>query len=311
MQGGKIPPKYALFLGCLIPNRYPGIEQSVRKVIEAVGYKDKFTDLPQATCCPVPGIFYSSDKATWLALAARNLCLAQERRLEMVTLCNGCFASLLKATEYLSDSKTMGETNKVLREVLMKYTGIPRVTPEGRRVLEPVKVRHFIDVLYRDVGIEAIKSAVVRPLTGLKIAVHYGCHYLRPTETGEIEDPGQPHMIDDIVGSLGALSVNYHSKLDCCGAGGGVRSHFSGLAAAISRDKYDHIAAAGADCIVTPCPFCLLQLDTVQEQFEGRKIPVLHAAQLIAYAVGIDWKELGFGLHKVPVDGVFSKLGGG
>ncbi|MDD1768953.1 MAG: CoB--CoM heterodisulfide reductase subunit B, partial [Methanomassiliicoccales archaeon] len=146
---------------------------------------------------------------------------------------------------------------------------------------------------------------------GLKVAVHYGCHYLRPTETGEIEDPGRPHMIDDIVRALGAESVNYQNKLDCCGAGGGVRSHFSSLAAAISKDKCDHIESAGADCIVTPCPFCLLQLDTVQEQFEGRKIPVLHVAQLLAYAIGADWSALGFDLHKVPVDGVFSRLGGG
>ena len=295
----------------MIPNRYPGIEQSIRKVIEGLGYGEKFADLPQATCCPVPGVFYSSDKSTWLALAARNLCLAQDRRLEMVTLCNGCFASLLKATEYLSEPKTMGEVNKVLREICMKYTGVPRISPEGRRVLEPVKVRHFIDVLYNDVGVDAIRSAVVRPLGGVKVAVHYGCHYLRPTETGAIEDPGDPHMVDDIMAALGAESVDYRSKLDCCGAGGGVRSHVAELAAAISKDKYDDIESAGADCIVTPCPFCLLQMDTVQERFEGRKIPVLHAAQIIALAMGADRRMLGLDFHKVPVDGVLSKTGGG
>jgi heterodisulfide reductase subunit B len=229
----------------------------------------------------------------------------------MVTPCNGCFASLLKATEYLSEPKTMGDVNKVLRGIYMKYTGIPRVTPEGRRVLEPLRVRHFVEVLYNDFGVDSIKAAVTKSLGGLKVAVHYGCHYLRPTEIGAIEDPENPHMVDDIVRALGAESIDYQNKLDCCGAGGGVRSHVADLAAAISRDKYESIESTGADCILTPCPFCLLQLDTVQEQFEGRKIPVIHFAQLVALAMGTDPKMLGLGLHKVSFDSMISKIGGG
>jgi heterodisulfide reductase subunit B len=118
-------------------------------------------------------------------------------------------------------------------------------------------------------------------------------------------------MVDDIVRALGAESIDYQNKLDCCGAGGGVRSHVADLAAAISRDKYESIESTGADCILTPCPFCLLQLDTVQEQFEGRKIPVIHVAQLVALAMGTDPKMLGLGLHRISFDSMLSKIGGG
>lgn len=243
-------------------------------------------------------------------MAARNLCLAEYRRLEIVTFCNGCYASLQRATEYLSEPKTMGEVNKVLRKIQMKYTGVPSVTPEGRRLLEPVKVRHFVDVLHRDVGVDTIKTAVSNPLSGLKVAVHYGCHYLRPTSRSTIEDPSDPHMIDEIIEALGAESVDYEDKLGCCGAGGGVRSHVFDLAAAISKEKYDNVQSAGADCIVTPCPFCLLQLDTVQERLKGRKIPVFHPAQMIALAIGVDRRMLGLDLHKVPANELLSRFGG-
>ncbi|MCQ5375346.1 MAG: heterodisulfide reductase-related iron-sulfur binding cluster, partial [Methanomassiliicoccales archaeon] len=136
------------------------------------------------------------------------------------------------------------------------------------------------------------------------------CHYLRPTENECIEDPVNPIMVDDIVASLGAKSVNYENKLDCCGAGGGVRSHVVGLAAAISRDKLMNISNVGADLIVTPCPYCLLQLDTVQERLELPRVPVFHVAQLIALALGADPQCLGLEAHVVRADEIISKYGG-
>lgn len=132
-EGRSVQPRYGLFFGCLISNRFPGIEQSARMIIEKLGCNDMFTNLPQAACCPAPDIFYSVDKATWLALAARNLCQAEYRGLEIVTFCNGCLTTLLRATEYLSDPKTLGDVNKVLRRIQMKYSGVPGVTPEGKR----------------------------------------------------------------------------------------------------------------------------------------------------------------------------------
>lgn len=310
MKNAKASARYGLFYGCLIPNRYPGIERSVKLILEKLKCDELFRELPLASCCPVPGIFYSTDKDTWLTLAARNLCLAQDRKQELVTFCNGCFTSLLMATEYLSDPKNLGKVNKILKNILMKYTGVPRVTPEGQRVLEPIKVRHFVDVFYKDIGIEAIKSAVQVPLHNLKIAVHYGCHYLRPTESQSIEDPINPVMIDEIIATLGAESVNYDHKLNCCGAGGGVRSYVSDLAIAISKDKLVSVMNAGADLIVTPCPYCLMQLDNAEKSLGTFQIPVLHLTQLMALAFGAEEEMLGFEAHSIPVHDVIARIGG-
>ncbi|MCJ7489133.1 MAG: heterodisulfide reductase-related iron-sulfur binding cluster, partial [Thermoplasmata archaeon] len=117
---------YAYFFGCIIPNRYPGVEYAVRWVCGKEGYDLDIMDIKEFSCCPVPGIFYSSDKDTWLLLASRNLVLGQKERREIMTVCNGCLTSLLKATEYLEDPKRRGKVNRMLAQIGKKYTGIPR-----------------------------------------------------------------------------------------------------------------------------------------------------------------------------------------
>ena len=301
---------YAYFFGCVIPNRYPGIEYAVRWVCGKEGFDLDVMDMPEFSCCPVPGIFYSTDKNTWLLLAARNLVLAQEERRDIMTVCNGCLTSLLKATEYLQDPKAMGRVNRVLAQIGKKYTGVPKKTEGRRKVFEPVKVRHYIDVMARDIGLEAITGKVKRPLKNITVAVHYGCHYLRPTENQTIDDPNNPVLLDQIVEACGATSVDYEDKLDCCGAGGGVRSHVVDLANSLTEDKCKNISAVGADCIVTGCPFCLLQFDNAQKTFTKDGIPVMHVSQLQALSMGIDPISLGFDTHHVSAHSLLRKLRG-
>lgn len=301
---------YALFLGCVIPNRYPGIEYAVRWVTGKDGFGLDIKDIPQFSCCPAPGLFYSVDKDTWLLLATRNLVLAQKERRQVLTICNGCLASMLKATEHLQNPKSMGKVNKTLAQIGMKYTGIPMKTEGRRKVFEPVRVRHYVDVLANDVGIETIASRTKHPLKNIRVAVHYGCHYLRPTERAAFDDPNDPVMIDRIAEACGATSVDYEDKLDCCGAGGGVRSHVVELANALAKDKCDNIEAAGADCIVTGCPFCVLQFDNAQTSFGRPGIPVMHISQLQALAMGIDPISLGFDTHHISAHSFLRKLKG-
>lgn len=301
---------YAYFFGCVIPSRYPGIEYAVRWVTGPNGLKLDVQDIPEFSCCPVPGIFYSTDRDTWLALATRNLCLAQRGRLEIVTVCNGCYSSLLKATEYLSEPKRMGQVNKTLSKIGMKYTGISdKGEGGGRKTFRPVSVRHFVDVIHTDGVMMDLAKSVKRPLSNLKVAVHYGCHYLRPTEYTAIDDPNDPVKVDDIVKVLGAESVEYEDKMACCGAGGGVRSHIVELANALCEDKFKNISAANADVIVTPCPFCLLQFDNAQKSFTKRGIPVIHISQLMAMAMGADIHKLGLELHNVSCNPLLAKIG--
>lgn len=301
---------YTYFFGCVIPNRYPGIEYAVRWVCGKEGFNLDVKDTPEFSCCPVPGIFYSTDKDTWLLLAARNLVLAQDERRDILTVCNGCLTSLMKATEYLRDPKTMGKVNRVLSQVGKKYTGVPKRTEGKRKVFEPVTVRHYIELMANDIGLEAITEKVKRPLKNITVAVHYGCHYLRPTESKTIDDPNNPVLLDRIVEACGATSIEYEDKLDCCGAGGGVRSHVVDLANSLTEDKCRNIGAVGADCIVTGCPFCLLQFDNAQKTFSKDGIPVMHVSQFQALAMGIDPISLGFDTHHVSAHSLLRKLRG-
>jgi heterodisulfide reductase subunit B len=225
-----------------------------------------------------------------------------------MTVCNGCLTSLLKATEYLTDPKNTAKVNRVLSKVGKKYTGVVSSTEGKRKIFEPVKVRHVVDILYRDVGLEKIKKRVTRPMGNIRVAVHYGCHYLRPTGNTTIDDPHNPVMIDAIVNAIGAESVEYENKLDCCGAGGGVRSHVIELANALTQDKCQHIYATGADCIVTGCPFCLLQFDSAQRNFSTHETPVIHVTQFLALAMGLDPISLCFDVHKVSVHPLLRKI---
>lgn len=302
--------QYAYFFGCVIPNRYPGVEYAVRWVCGKEGFDIDVMDVPEFSCCPVPGIFYSTDKDTWLLLAARNLVLAQDERREILTVCNGCFTSLMKGSEYLRDPKSMGRVNRVLAQVGKKYTGVPKKSEGRRKVFEPVSVRHYIDVMANDVGLEAITAKTKRSLKNISVAVHYGCHYLRPTETRTIDDPNNPVLLDRIVEACGATSIDYEDKLDCCGAGGGVRSHVVDLANSLTEDKCKNISAVGADCIVTGCPFCLLQFDNAQKTFSKDGIPVMHVSQFQALSMGIDPISLGFDTHHVSAHSLLRKLRG-
>lgn len=299
---------YGMFLGCLVPNRYPGIEWATRFILSKGQLNVPFQEVEDFTCCPVPGIFYSADKDTWLPLAARNLVAAQDDGLEVMTLCNGCYMSLHKATEALQDPQKRSQVNKVLRGVGKRYVG-EEVPSEGRiKQYRPIPVKHLVEVLIHDVGLERIESKVVNPLTGLKVAVHYGCHYLRPSESHQIENPNRPHFLDDIVEACGATSVDYDEKLACCGAGGGVRSHVKELADALTADKIDAMVEARADVIVTACPFCLLQFDTAQSSLPHMNIPAVHLSNFLALTMGADPLFLGFDLHNISVNPLLRKL---
>jgi heterodisulfide reductase subunit B len=299
---------YGIFLGCLAPNRYPGIEWATDYLLGKQQLNMPAHRINDFTCCPVPGIFYSADKETWLALAARNLVLAQDNEKDILTLCNGCYMSLHKAAEKLMDPKQRSRTNKVLKGVGKRYVG-EEIPSEGRiKQYRPIQVKHLVEALIHDVGLEKLEEKVVHPLADLRVAVHYGCHYLRPSENHQIENPNRPKYIDDIVKVCGATTVDYGEKLACCGAGGGVRSHVKELADALTEDKIKSITKARADVIVTGCPFCLLQFDTAQSSLPGVNIPAIHLSSLVALALGADPLFLGFDLHNISVNPLLRKL---
>lgn len=293
-----VKKEYAFYLGCITPNRYPWIEAATRKVFSRLGVE--LRDLEGASCCPAPGVVGSFDALTWLVLGARNLSLAEEKGLDVLTVCSGCFETLFEVNRLLKEDPELRErVNGILAGV-------------GRRYRGAVEVHHFTKVLH-DYGVEELRKRVVRPL-GLRVAVHYGCHLLRPSEKKGLDDPLAPRMVDELVEALGCESVEYPRRLMCCGAGGGVRSAFLKYSLEFTRKKLGELRERGVDCLVDVCSFCHLQFDRGQKEIEelfGETfgMPVVHYSQLLALALGLAPSELGFDLHAVSCDPLLRKLG--
>ncbi|NIA03586.1 MAG: CoB--CoM heterodisulfide reductase subunit B [Nitrospirae bacterium] len=278
--------KLSFFLGCIAPNRYPGIEASTKKVMEKLGVE--LEDLKGASCCPAPGVFRSFDKTTWLSMASRNVTLSEEMGDDLLTVCNGCFGSLVDANLMLKeDPELRTEVNKILAEVGHEFKGTQ-------------DVRHIIEYLYQDIGVDKVKESVTNPLD-LNVAVHYGCHLVKPTKERHLGSAENPRFFDDLVEATGAKSVDYKDKMACCGAGGGARTAVLDTSLSLVDAKLDNMEAANVDCVVDACPFCHLQFDVgqteIKKKFEkDHGMPILHYSQLLGLAMGFTPEELGIEL---------------
>ena len=278
--------KYSLFLGCIAPLRYPGIEKATLEVAKTLNLDMEVLD--KTSCCPAPGVFRSFDQNTWLALGARNLALAEEKGSQIVTICNGCFGSLWEVADQIeNDEKKKEYANSILKEIGKQYNG-------------GVEVRQFAEVLYTDVGLDAIGEKVTNKLDHLKAAIHYGCHYFKPDTIKKLDSRERPETLDKLVKVTGAKSMGYRNRNQCCGAGGGVRARAKDVAQAMTDQKLEAMGESGANCIVDICPFCHLQFDQGQQNVE-KKLPVIHLSQLYVLAFGLDEKINGFDAHSVPV----------
>ena len=288
----------AYFLGCIMNNRYPGIEKATRILFDALDIELK--DMEGASCCPAPGVFGSFDEKTWASIAARNLTIAEEMGADIMTECNGCFGSLFEANHMLKeDEEKRAEINEVLSEV-------------GREYKCTSNVKHFAQILRDYVGYEKLASLIEKPLD-LNVAVHYGCHFLKPTDEIGIEESAEnPSILDDLVEITGAKSIPYEEKMMCCGAGGGLRSRDLDVTLSFTKEKLDNMEAAGVDAIVNVCPFCHLQFDQGQKEVNEKygtnySIPVFHLAQLYGLAMGLDADELTLGAQVIDAQPALAK----
>ena len=292
--------KLSLFLGCIVPNRYPGIEKATKVCLEKLDVD--CSDLPGASCCPAPGVFRSFDKPTWLALASRNIALSEELGRDVITVCNGCYGSLTDANNELKEDAALKKsTNAHLEKVGKKFKGSS-------------DVRHIVEYLYDEFGPEKIKELVAVPLD-LRVAVHYGCHLVKPSKERQLGSVERPTFFDELVEATGAKSVDYPDKMACCGAGGGVRSALLEKSLEMANHKFSRIQDADVDCIVNACPFCHLQLDSGQVEAKEKlgveySIPVLHYTQLLGLALGLSAQELGIDLNVTKNDEFLAKLKG-
>lgn len=270
---------YAFFLGCIMPMRYPGIESSTRAVFDALGVDYK--DIKGFSCCPAPGVTRSFDKDTWLTVGARNLVMAQQQGLDVITICNGCYGSLFDVAHILDhDDSKRAQVNETLQK-----SGVPEYKPG-------INVKHFAEVLYNEIGVDKIKQVTKIPQE-LRIGIHYGCHFLKPSKEKHIDNPERPTILEDLIEAVGAENIEYKDKQMCCGAGGGVRARNKDLADQTVEDKLKNLNEADVDVIIDVCPFCHLQFDFAQKDKDDSNIPVLHLSQLYGLAFGLEKEKLG------------------
>lgn len=287
--------KYAFFLGCLIPFRETSYEVSVRRTAGAFGFE--LVEMTDANCCGLPIDPINHDMA--IALAARNLCIAEGMGLNIMTLCNGCFGSLAKVNKKLKEDRALREkVNGYLKEVGMEFKG-------------SIEVKHFIEVLAEDVGVEKLGSFVTNPLIDLKVAEHYGCHFLRPHKYLDTGDPENPEVLTKLIEITGARIVDYLDESQCCG--GTVIAIDENVPIYLTRDKLRNIKNAGAEAIVTICPNCHMIFDLNQARIEktfseSYGLPVLYYPQLLGLAMGISPEELAVGELRVKADKVLNRL---
>lgn len=292
--------RFSLFTGCVIPIRYPGMEAATRFLATKLGIN--LVDV-KFGCCPSPSGLKGVHFDAWLSLAARNLCLAEEKGLDVVTICSGCTNTLREANHILS----MDEKKRLfVQELLARH---------GKRFAGSMKIFNLAEILARDEYLDRLEAACsptasgLRPLTGLRIGTHYGCHYYRPASVMQDGEPDPrfplPESMELILESLGANIVEYNRPDLCCGAAMGFNTGMTDRALEITREKLHWMNETGIDALAVPCPACFTQFDTGQMLLQRknklpRTFPVFHISELVAYALGSDEKSLNLEAHRIP-----------
>ena len=217
-----------------------------------------------------------------LALPARNIAKAQVRDLPLAIPCPGCFNAVRRAQYALSNDADM---RKKLEDILsFKYKG-------------DLEVKAMHEVVLEQIGLDKVKGAVKRPLTGLKVVSYYGCALVRDPKVVEMGDYENPMFLDDLVVTLGGEAQDWSYKVDCCGADLGM-TH--GRMATEIADKLTGMAIeAEADCIMTSCGLCQINLDTKQSGKNGAKVPVLYFTELMGIAMDLPDRDEWWGKHVV------------
>lgn len=292
---------YAFYLGCIAPNRYPGSEAAAIRTSKNLGID--LVPLKGASCCPAPGAFGSIDLNVWYAMAARNIVLAEEMKMDIALICNGCYKSIYEVNEKLKHNAELRDSvNEVLAEVDMEFKGT-------------IDVFHLAELLYDPeiCGVDKIRDSIKIPLTGTRVAVHYGCHLIKPKKERHLGSTENPMWAEELVEALGAEAVQYRNKMECCGAGGGVRGYDLVHALDITNEKLTNITEAGADAVVDLCPFCQLQFDRGQIEIQDKfgktyNLPVFHYSELLGLAQGMSPQELALDLHAISCEPFLKKV---
>ena len=285
----------AVFWGCCILTEHYAYEMSVREVMPKLAVE--LVDLKSTSCCGDPIKSVNDLAVTYLS--ARILALAKETGLnDLLVPCNRCHLTLSEAKHRLENApETRNKVKGLLAEEGLQYSREPRIW-------------HLIDLLHDEIRPEGVKEKVKLPLNGLSLATHPGCQILRPSEIGRVDNAEVPKKLDELVQMLGAETIDYNEKLDCCGSA--LLPTHQDAALSLAGAKIRTLQESGADGLVVSCPECHLMYDARQEAAAatvGGKLalPVFYYTQLLGIALGLDNEKLGLQLNKSPVEELLKK----
>jgi heterodisulfide reductase subunit B len=288
--------EFAVFWGCTIPARFPFIEKSVRVMFDDLGAQ--VHELAGHTCCPEGTLVKANDPDSFFTAAARNLAIVEKAGLGVVTPCNGCYSTFKEAQSHL-------KTNWRERDTVND-----RLATEDLHYRGDLQVMHFAEWLADAMGSGLIAAKATKQFWGMNVAVHYGCHLLRPQPAVKWDDPLHPKKVEEIVSALGARVVDYPTKMQCCGGYLDRVGEREGSLAFNRRKLYD-LQEHDVDALVVVCPSCFQQFDlnqaALQRNNEQIHVPVLYLSELIGLAYGHTPEELGLDMHRVSVQPFLDK----
>ena len=286
--------KFALFLGCKIPFYLQHYASSTKAVLAALGVE--LVEI-KFNCCgnPISNIHQES----FVLLGARNLALAQQQDLDILTPCKCCFGNLKRTAYFLKENDSLRrEINELLKDEGLQW--------DGR-----TEVKHLLSVLSHDIGLEAIAAQIRHPYDGLKVAAHYGCQALRPSKIMNFDNPFDPTIFENLVEITGAETVDWRRRLDCCG--NPVWEINNRLSLDLMQKKLSDSRQAGAHYLCAACTHCQIQFDTNQkteaaQQGLNDNLASILFPQLMGLSLGLPEADLGLENNKVDISGVLEFL---
>lgn len=279
--------KVSYYPGCSLHATAKEYDQSVKAVSAALGIELK--EVEDWSCCGATSAHSTNFKLS-VALPARNLIAAEKDALDVMVPCAACFNRFKSAQHHLKEDQTLKK--EIEKIVGWTYKGTARV-------------RNPIDIIFNDIGMDALKDKVQRPLTGLKPVSYYGCLLLRPPEVCEFDNYENPVLLDKMMESLGAEVKQWSYKTDCCG--GSLTISRSDIVGNMVNKLMKMAREAGANCIVVACPVCMANLD-MRASAELR-MPVFYFTELIGFALGLPGSQAWFKLHNIDSKPLLSGLG--
>ncbi|MBI4529905.1 MAG: CoB--CoM heterodisulfide reductase iron-sulfur subunit B family protein [Candidatus Latescibacteria bacterium] len=289
--------KYAWFPGCVSKGACRELYRSMTAVAGRLGLE--LVELQEAACTGA-GVLSERDPELADTINARTFAMAERLGLPLLNICSTCQGVMSQVNAKLNGDPTyLARVNEALAEEGLAYHGT-------------TEIKNLLWVLVEDIGLERLKGLVTHPLRGLRIAPFYGCYILRPSSLlGFDAYPERGSYLEQIISAVGGEPVDFNGKTKCCGFPILTMNRDTSLSMA-----GDHLLEAkgrGADCLVTPCPLCHLNLDANQPDAARVKkrsigLPILHLPQLIGLSMGIQPKALGLNRHIVSTKGITAKV---